>query len=101
MCTTVGDAHKYVNLNGTILTLVVLLVFWSAAHLEHDFHVVRGTAAADSAVDVVFGRRGCKQVHARFVRILFAKTDTVRTWARYVRPFARDILSPTYETILR
>lgn len=43
-----------------ILTLVVLLVFRSAAHLEHDFHVVGGAAAADSAVDVVLGRSGWK-----------------------------------------
>jgi len=46
------------NIIRRVLTLVVLLVFWSAAHLEHDFHVVGGAATADSAVDIVLGRSG-------------------------------------------
>lgn len=48
-----------------VLTLiVVLLVFRSAAHFEHDFHVVGGAATADSAVDVILGRSGWN--HERF-----------------------------------
>jgi len=50
-----------------VLTLVVLLIFWSAAHLEHDFHVVCGAAAANSAVDVVLGRSGWKKIRTKFV----------------------------------
>lgn len=50
-----------------ILTLVVLLIFWSAAHLEHDFHIVCGAAAADSAVDVVLGRSGWKYTYKSLV----------------------------------
>lgn len=48
----------YNMINWNVLTLIILLVFWSAAYFEHDFHVVRRAATTDSAVDVVLGRRG-------------------------------------------
>jgi len=56
------STQYWIDIIFKVLTLVVLLVFWSAAHLEHDFHVVGGAAAADSAVDVVLGRSGWKKI---------------------------------------